>query len=202
MDKTETESGQSESSGAGKRAIFAWCFFDWANSAFPTVIITFVFAAYVTKVVAGDVELGTARWGTAVSISALFVAVLAPILGAIADRGGRRKPWIVLFTALCIAAGAALWGVGPDPVSLLLALVLVGLANAAFELGQRAGQRIAGRIARARIVVLAFVAEAGEREVRGKVHRRYHGSVLCIRLDGGTNGAGGGTGRGCHCRLH
>ena len=136
MDKTETESGQSESSGAGKRAIFAWCFFDWANSAFPTVIITFVFAAYVTKVVAGDVELGTARWGTAVSISALFVAVLAPILGAIADRGGRRKPWIVLFTALCIAAGAALWGVGPDPVYLLLALVLVGLANAAFELGQ------------------------------------------------------------------
>ncbi|MCG8359371.1 MAG: MFS transporter [Kiloniellales bacterium] len=136
MDKTETESGQSESSGAGKRAIFAWCFFDWANSAFPTVIITFVFAAYVTKVVAGDVELGTARWGTAVSISALLVAVLAPILGAIADRGGRRKPWIVLFTALCIAAGAALWGVGPDPVYLLLALVLVGLANAAFELGQ------------------------------------------------------------------
>ena len=71
------------------------------------------------------------------SLSAcLAVAVLAPLLGAVADLGGRRKPWLLVFTMLCIVAGGALWTVAPDPDMALRALVLVALANAAFELGQ------------------------------------------------------------------
>ncbi|MDJ0943460.1 MAG: MFS transporter [Kiloniellales bacterium] len=119
-----------------KGAIAAWCLFDWANSAFPTVIITFVFAQYVTKAVAPDEIAGTAAWGQMISLSALGIAILAPILGAIADHSGRRKPWILFFSLACLAVGSGLWWILPEPGYLLPALVLVAIANAAFEFGQ------------------------------------------------------------------
>ncbi|MFM2128516.1 MAG: hypothetical protein RL477_62 [Pseudomonadota bacterium] len=113
----------------------AWCLYDWANSAFPAVILTFVFAAYFTTAVAADPVIGTAQWGTAVSLSALAIAVCSPLLGAIADRGGARKPWLAVFTALCVAATFALWWVKPAPDYIVLGLVLLGIGNFAFELG-------------------------------------------------------------------
>ena len=126
----------SEGAPARRRAIVAWCLYDWANSAFPTVIVTFVFAAYFTQGVACDPETGTGQWALAMSLSGLAVAVCAPFLGAIADRAGRRKPWILVFTLTCIGAGAALWTVAPDRAYAARAMILVGLANWAFELGQ------------------------------------------------------------------
>ena len=60
------------------RGIVGWCFYDWANSAFPTVITTFVFAAYFTKAIAADEITGTSQWGWALSLSGLAVAVAAP----------------------------------------------------------------------------------------------------------------------------
>ena len=116
------------------RGLFGWCLYDWANSAFPTVITTFVFAAYFTKAIATDEIAGTSQWGYAISLSGLAVAVLAPILGAVADHGGRRKPWIAAFTILCAAASAFLWLAEPDVSFVLLALVLAGFANFAFEM--------------------------------------------------------------------
>jgi hypothetical protein len=59
-----------------KRAILAWCFFDWANSAFPTVVQTFLFSAYFTSHVAADTEAGTAAWGRATGLAALVIALL------------------------------------------------------------------------------------------------------------------------------
>jgi len=118
-----------------RRALFSWCLYDWANSAFPTVIITFVFATYFTSAVAPDKVTGTAHWGYAMSLSALAVAIAAPLFGAMADKGGGRKRWLGFFTVLCIVLSAALWLVEPDPSFALLALVLVGLANFAFETG-------------------------------------------------------------------
>lgn len=118
-----------------RRALFSWCLYDWANSAFPTVIITFVFATYYTSSVAPDKVIGTAHWGYAMSLSALAVAIAAPIFGAMADKGQGRKPWLGFFTTLCIFLSALLWLVEPDPSFALLALVIVGLANFAFETG-------------------------------------------------------------------
>jgi MFS transporter, UMF1 family len=120
-----------KSSGA---AVFSWCLFDWANSAFPTVITTFVFGAYFTQGVAADPTLGTALWGQALGVAGLVVALTSPFLGALADRGGARKPWLGLFAAVCVAATAALWFVRPVPNDVWLALVLVGAASVAFEL--------------------------------------------------------------------
>ena len=119
----------------GRRAVIAWCLFDWANSAIPTVLITFVFATYFTKAVAPSPVEGTALWGTALSISALVIAVLSPVLGAIADQGGRRKPWILGNLVLCVIPAALLWFVEPEPGFTLMALLLIGLANTTFEIG-------------------------------------------------------------------
>ena len=119
-----------------RRSLIAWCFYDWANSAYPTVVVTFIFAAYYTTTLAESPEAGTGQWGTMIALSGLGVALLAPILGAVADQGGRRKPWIGVFTVLAVLSAAGLWWVEPDPAFALLALVLVGLGNAAFEFGQ------------------------------------------------------------------
>lgn len=120
---------------APTRALVGWAFFDWANSAHPTLVTTFIFAAYFTKAVAPDPVTGTSLWGYAVSLSALAVALLSPLLGAIADNSGRRKPWLFVLTALTVGATALLWFVKPHPSYVVLALVLAGLGNFAFELG-------------------------------------------------------------------
>ena len=121
---------------ASRRALIGWCLYDWANSAYPTVIITFVFAAYYAKAVAVDEVAGTAQWAFAMSLGAGVVAILAPVLGAIADRGGRRKPWLAVFTGLCVVASAMLWFAQPDPAWSLWALAFAVIGNIAFETGQ------------------------------------------------------------------
>ena len=120
---------------AGNRGLVSWCLFDWAGQGFPTVIATFVFAAYFTKAVAVDEVTGTAQWGAAMSLSALAIALSGPVFGAVADRSGRRKPWILFFSAVCVVAMAMLWWVRPDPADVLWALVFVGIANYGFEMG-------------------------------------------------------------------
>jgi UMF1 family MFS transporter len=124
-------SGRSALSAADRPArapeLVAWAFYDWANSAFAAMIQTFVFAAYFTRQVAADETLGTALWGNVTAAAGLLVAFGGPVLGALADQGGRRKPWILGFTILATAATALLWFVKPGPDSVPLALVLVGL---------------------------------------------------------------------------
>ncbi|HEY4133791.1 MAG TPA: MFS transporter [Alphaproteobacteria bacterium] len=118
-----------------RRALVAWCLYDWANSAFAAVVLTFVFAAYFTQGVAKDEVVATSQWGYALTLSAIAIAILSPIFGAVADQGGRRKPWLAFFSLLCIAASASLWFVKPDPSYALMALVGVAIANLAFEFG-------------------------------------------------------------------
>ncbi|MBB4313366.1 MFS transporter [Roseospira marina] len=113
----------------------AWCLYDWANSAFPTVIATFVFSAYFTKAVAETPEQGTTLWAWATALSGLLIAVLSPTLGAIADRGRQRKPWLAGFSILTIVASGLLYFVAPDPAFALLGLALVVIANTGFEVG-------------------------------------------------------------------
>lgn len=121
-------------SGSGL-GIAAWCLYDWANSAFPTVIVTFVFAAYFTNGVATDAISGTALWGQAIGWSALIVAIISPIAGAVADHTGPRKPWLMAATIACIVASALLWVVVPVPGMIVPGLILVAAANIAFESG-------------------------------------------------------------------
>ena len=116
------------------RGLLAWAVYDWANSAYASVVQTFVFAAYFTESVAASSEAGTAMWGYTVGAAGLLVAVGGPLLGAVADQGGRRKPWLAGFTGLCVAATTGLWFVEPSTGSLALALglIVVGTVGAEF----------------------------------------------------------------------
>ena len=114
--------------------IFSWCLFDWANSAFNTVIGTFVFSVYFARGIYGDETAGAAVWAYAIGLSGLAVAVLAPIFGAIADHSGRRKPWIAVFIALTVVPTALLWDAQPDREFVVYTLALVVVASIAFEL--------------------------------------------------------------------
>ena len=118
-----------------RKAIFSWCLYDWANSAYPTVVTTFVFGAYFTTAVAVTPEAGTAAWGYTMAVAGLAVAVLGPVLGAVADQGGRRKPWLAVFTLTGALATALLWFTVPDPADVTWALVFVALSSVAFEFG-------------------------------------------------------------------
>lgn len=120
---------------APRRAKISWCLYDWANSAFPTIIVTFVFATYFTGAVAESRIEGTVQWGYAVSLSALAIALLSPLCGTISDHAGPRKPWIAVFTLIAIASAALTWFVEPDPAYVVMALFLFALGNMAFEMG-------------------------------------------------------------------
>jgi UMF1 family MFS transporter len=115
--------------------VFSWCLYDWANSAFSTVITTFVFATYFTQAVAPDPLLGTILWGQTLSLAAFMVAVVSPVLGAIADKRGRRKPWLLACTLLCAIATSLMWFVKPSSDYVRPALLLLLLASVAFSFG-------------------------------------------------------------------
>jgi len=114
---------------------FSWALFDWANSPFTTLIITFVFPPYFVAAIIGDQAAGQVIWGYALAGSALAVALLSPPLGAIADAAGRRKPWLLAFTLLCIIGSALLWYARPAPESALPAIACLVVANLGFEFG-------------------------------------------------------------------
>lgn len=117
-----------------RRGALSWALYDWANSPFATLIVTFVFPAYFASAVVGNEVEGQARWGFAMGLSGLLVAVSSPLFGAIADVGGRRKPWLLVFTLLCALASAGLWWVLPQASAVPLAIALVVAANLGFEI--------------------------------------------------------------------
>ena len=112
-----------------------WCLYDFGNSAFPALVLSFVFAPYFMNHIVGDPVRGEELWGYAISASGIVIAAFSPVLGAFADRSGRRRPWLALCSVIAIVAAGALWWLAPGSGSLIAALVLVAIANAAFELG-------------------------------------------------------------------
>ena len=121
--------------GRGKTKAFAWALYDWANSGFPTVVSTFVIAAYFTQGIAPDPVTGQAQWGWMQTLAAFAIALLSPVLGAIADQGRRRRAMLAICTLLTASFTALIWFARPDPADALYALVCIGLATIAFELG-------------------------------------------------------------------
>ncbi|WP_424992998.1 MFS transporter [Oceaniradius stylonematis] len=120
---------------ASRRGIWSWMLFDWAAQPFHTLIITFVFAPYFAGQVAANPVDGQSDWAFAATIGGLLIAFLAPVLGALSDATGPRKPWIFGFSAIAAVAVFSLWFVtpDPDPANITLALVAFVVALIGFE---------------------------------------------------------------------
>lgn len=114
-------------------ALFSWALYDWANSAFFAVIQTFVFATYFVTFIAESDTAGSVQWGNTIGLAGLVIALLGPVLGAIADQTGRRKPWIFGFSLLCIIATGLLWFMEPSNEFLIPALTLIFLGTIGSE---------------------------------------------------------------------
>ncbi len=116
-----------------KKTIWAWALYDFANSAFTTLVVTFIYGTYFTSSIAPNEIEGTKWWSWAISVSAVFIAILSPILGALADSFGFRKKIMIFSTLLCVLATALLFF--PVQGQVLMALTLFVIANICFELG-------------------------------------------------------------------
>jgi UMF1 family MFS transporter len=115
-----------------RRAVWGWAFYDFANSSFTTLVVTFIYATYFTKGIASDENTGTMLWSRAVTVTALIVAFLSPYVGIVADQGGYRKRFLLLTTAITIAGTVALFI--PQRGDVVLALVLFTVTNIAYEM--------------------------------------------------------------------
>jgi UMF1 family MFS transporter len=115
-----------------KRGIVSWMFYDWAAQPFFTVVLTFIFGPYFVSRMVSDPIAGQAAWGYTVTISGVVIALLSPVMGAIADASGSRKKWIGFFAMIKISALAFLWFAAPGS-ALWLPMLCVILATIAAE---------------------------------------------------------------------
>ncbi len=117
---------------------FSWALFDWANQPYFTLVTTFIFAPYFTSHVVGDAVRGQELWGYGQAIAGLCIALLSPVMGAMADASGPRKPWIVLFQSVCVLACAGLWlalpGAADSDLIMILGLVVLASLGAEFAI--------------------------------------------------------------------
>ena len=116
-----------------KKQVLLWSLYDFANQPFTTIIVTFIYGAFFVKVIAPNPQIGTAMWGNAIAITAIIVAILSPILGAISDNSGYRKFFLISFTAICVVFSILLSF--PKDGDVFWALTLFVIANIAFEMG-------------------------------------------------------------------
>src|SRR5438132_3465636 len=107
-----------------RSAVISWIFFAWAAQPCFTLITPFGFAPYFVTHVASDSASGQSLWVFATAAAGLMIALMSPVLGAIADASGRRKPWIAAFGALLVIGSALMWFGKPGDVSVIPPLLL------------------------------------------------------------------------------
>jgi len=154
-----------------RREIVSWALYDFANSAFTTLIVTFIFSAYFAQSIAPDPIEGAIWWTRAIQTSAIIVAVVMPILGAIADSGGLKKRLLFMATVSCVVLTAALFWMGPGD-AWLAALIFIG-ANVAYEITQ--------------VLYNSFLPEIATPQKMGRVSGfgwgvGYVGGLICLAL--------------------
>ena len=116
-----------------RRHRVAWYLYDFGNSAYTSVVLLAVYPVYFKDQVVGGAE-GTRLWGYAVFLAMLVVAILAPILGALADHTASKKRQLLFFTTLSCVCTAGLYGVVPGAIALGMGLFILA------EIGYRGGQ--------------------------------------------------------------
>ena len=129
---------------SARKRIWGWFFFDWASQPYNTLLLTFVFGPYFAKTVTellidSGVGVGEAKaqaqayWGYGLTVSGIFIALLAPILGAVADSSGKRMPWIYVFSVMYVVGSYALWFTAPDQFNIICTLIFFGIGLIGME---------------------------------------------------------------------
>jgi UMF1 family MFS transporter len=117
-----------------RKAVAAWCLFDFANSSYTTLIVTVAYSVYFRDVVVGAADnRGDRLWGIANFIAMAVVALTSPVLGAISDFSGKKKFFLIATTLQTVAATALLALVGPGGV--LSGILFYVIATIGFEAG-------------------------------------------------------------------
>ncbi len=129
---------------SARKRIWGWWFFDWASQPYNTLLLTFVFGPYFSEVARAQFTAqgmnaeaagaaAQAYWGWGQTLSGVLIALLAPVLGAIADGSGRRMVWIWTFSALYVGGSWGLWYLAPDQPDLARAMIWFGLGLIGME---------------------------------------------------------------------
>ena len=113
--------------------VFVWTLFDFANTSYSIVVVTFLYAVYFKQTVAEGKPIGDFYWSIGTSISMLITAFISPILGAIADYSAGKKRFLLFFTLLCIISMSLLYFINKGDI--LTGLILFIIANVGFEAG-------------------------------------------------------------------
>jgi len=138
-----------------RKRIWGWYFFDWASQPYNTLLLTFIFGPYVQWLVA-DGARGQAIWGLGVGLAGVVIAILAPILGAIADTGGNRMFWIRVFSAMYVVGAAGLWfASAPGDYDIVTIMIFFGIGLIGMEF--------------ATIFTNAMLPDLGPREEIGRI---------------------------------
>ncbi|HVT43776.1 MAG TPA: MFS transporter [Thermoanaerobaculia bacterium] len=153
------------------REAIAWSFYDFANSAFVTLVVTFIYSAYFARAIASDATHGTILWSRAVNLSALLAALSTPLLGAIADYSGRKKAFLLVSTVVCVVFTLLLFF--PRAGQVHAAWILFVVANLGFEAGQ--------------VFYNAFLPQVSRTTTIGRISGfgqalGYVGGLLCLVL--------------------
>jgi len=120
---------------ASRRGVWGWMLFDWAAQPFFTVVTTFIFGPYFMARMAANPEAGQVAWGYGFAAAGFVIAVLSPVLGAVSDRTGTRKPWIGFFAVLKIVSLCLLWFAVPGAnLYWVLAVFAVAMVSAEFSI--------------------------------------------------------------------
>ncbi len=120
-----------------RAAVLGWIFFSWATQPYFTLITTFVFAPYFATHVAPNAATGQALWGFATAAAGIAIALASPVLGAIADASGRRKPWIAVFGVMLVIGSCLMWFGRPGEAGIIAPLLLAyAIATVGVEFAQ------------------------------------------------------------------
>ena len=114
----------------------AWSFYDWANSAWSAIIITFIFSRYFVDVIAPDRDIGTLYWTWTIGLSSLFAALLSPIFGSISDQTQSSKAWLIFSTVVYSLIAFSLWFVQPNGIEIFIIILLIFIGNLFYEISQ------------------------------------------------------------------
>ena len=119
-----------------KKKSLYYCLFDWANSPFSVVVITFIFSSYFTNKIADDKISGMSLWGWAIAVSGIIIALICPFLGYIADKKNNfSKNILKMSTVMVVILCFSLW-YADNNINIFMFLGIIVCANIFFEIGQ------------------------------------------------------------------